>query len=41
MGWVISRLTSGRIIPMVLRKEQGFPGTGSLPTFWASLGLRQ
>ena len=32
-GWVISRLTSGRIIPTVLGKGWGFPGTGSLPNF--------
>ena len=32
--WVISWLTSGRFIPMILGKERGFPGIGPPTTFW-------
>ena len=34
LGRKFYRLRSGRIIPVILEKGWGFPGFGSLPTFW-------
>ena len=37
VGWVISRLMRGRIIPTTLGKGWGFPGIGLLPASWPFL----